>query len=112
MLSWSGSEQGVEVDLSNVQASTGGVAVPFARELLDFATAATELDETVLVEKRNALLKVAGVAATIDAAAVVANFEMMTRLADSTGARMPTEVVAERLGVATAMGVDQAVSRR
>jgi hypothetical protein len=64
------------------------------------------------VEKRNALLKVAGVAATIDAAAVVANFEMMTRLADSTGARMPTEVVAARLGVATAMGVDQAVSRR
>ena len=112
MLSWSGSEQGVEVDLSSVQASTGGVAVPFARELLDFATAATELDETVLVKKRNALLKVAGVAATIDAAAVVANFEMMTRLADSTGARMPTEVVAERLGVATAMGVDQAVSRR
>jgi hypothetical protein len=112
MLSWSGSEQGVEVDLSSVQASTGGVAVPFARELLDFATAAAELDETVLVEKRNALLKVAGVAATIDAAAVVANFEMMTRLADSTGARMPTEVVAERLGVATAMGVDQAVSRR
>lgn len=112
MLSWSGSKQGVEVDLSGVQASTGGVAVPFARELLDFVTAATELDETVLVEKRNALLKVAGVAATIDAAAVVANFEMMTRLADSTGARMPTEVVAERLGVATAMGVDQVVSRR
>jgi len=25
---------------------------------------------------------------------------------------MPTEVVAERLGVATAMGVDQAISRR
>lgn len=112
MLSWSGSKQGVEVDLSGVQASTGGVDVPFARELLDFATAATELDETVLVEKRDALLKVAGVAATIDAAAVVANFEMMTRLADSTGARIPTEVVAERLGVATAMGVDQVVSRR
>ena len=47
MLSWSGFEQGVEVDLSSVQASTGGVAVPFARELLDFATAATELDETL-----------------------------------------------------------------
>lgn len=52
MLSWSGSKQGVEVDLSGVQSSTGGVDVPFARELLDFATAATELDETVLVEKK------------------------------------------------------------
>jgi hypothetical protein len=49
---------------------------------------------------------------TIDAAAVIANFEMMTRLADSSGARMPEEVVAQRLGAATAMGVDQSVSRR
>jgi len=52
------------------------------------------------------------VATTIDTAAVIANFEMMTRLADSTGARMQTEVVADRLVVAQAMGVDKVVSRR
>ena len=112
MLSWSGNEQGIDIELTSVREATGGANVKFARELLDFATAATELDDAALVSAREALIKTAGVAVTIDAAAVIANFEMMTRLADSTGARMPEEIVAQRLGVATAMGVDQAASRR
>ena len=112
MLSWSGNEQGIEIELSSVRNASGGANVKFTRELLDFATAATELDDTALDSAREALIKTAGVALTIDAAAVIANFEMMTRLADSTGARMPEEVVAQRLDAATAMGVDQAISRR
>lgn len=112
MLSWSGTEQGVEIDLAGVQSASGGVDVRFAKELIDFTTAATQLDDAALTSKRNDLIQKAGVAFTIDAAAVIANFEMMTRLADSTGARMPEEVVTQRLGVATAMGVDQVVSRR
>ena len=67
---------------------------------------------SALTKTRNDLINVAGLAVAIDAAAVIANFEMMTRLADSTGARMQTEVVANRLAVATAMGVDKVVSRR
>ena len=111
MLSWSGNEQSIEIELTSVRDATGGANVKFARELLDFATAATELDDAALVSAREALIKTAGVAVTIDAAAVIANFEMMTRLADSTGARMPEEVVAQRLSAATAMGVDQVISR-
>ena len=112
MLSWSGNEQGIEIDLLSVQAATGGVAVDFAHELVEFATAATGFDQTPMAKSRDALIACAGLAVTIDAAAVIANFEMMTRLADSTGARMQTEVVADRLAIATAMGVDQVVSRR
>jgi hypothetical protein len=112
MLSWSGNEQGIEIELASVREATGGANVKFARELLNFATAATELDDSALVSARESLIKNAGVAVTIDAAAVIANFEMMTRLADSTGARMPEEVVVQRLSAATAMGVDQVVSRR
>lgn len=112
MLSWSGTEQGLEVDLKNVQNASGGVEVSFARELVDFATAATEFDAAALTTARNKLINVAGLAVTVDAAAVISNFEMMTRLADSTGSRMQTEVVADRLAVATAMGVDDVVSRR
>ena len=97
---------------ATVREATGGANVKFARELLDFATAATELDSDALVKARNALIASACVAITIDTAAVIANFEMMTRLADSTGARMPEEVVANRLSIATTMGVDQVVSRR
>ena len=112
MLSWSGNEQGIEIDLLSVQAATGGVAVDFAHELVEFATAATRFDQSAMAKSRDALIACAGLAVTIDAAAVIANFEMMTRLADSTGARMQTEVVADRLAIATAMGVDQVVSRR
>ena len=116
MLSWSGSEHGIEVDLVSVQSAMGGVAVNFAAELVSFATAATNYDssddDAALATSREALICNAGLAATIDAAAVVANFEMMTRLADSTGARMPTEVIANRSAVAMAMGVNKIVSRR
>ena len=112
MLSWSGNEHGVEIDLTKIRDAHADTAMPFARELFDFATAATELDDAAINIARDALAKRAGVAVTIDAAAVIANFEMMTRLADSTGARMPEETVAQRLGAATALGVDQVVSRR
>ena len=112
MLSWSGTEQGLSVDLENVQSASGGVEVSFARELIDFAMAATEFDASALTKTRNDLINVAGLAVAIDAAAVIANFEMMTRLADSTGARMQTEVVQDRLAIAKAMGVDKVVSRR
>jgi len=88
------------------------VDVSFARELVDFATAATEFDVAALTMARDNLINLAGLAVAIDAAAVIANFEMMTRLADSTGARMQTEVVQDRLAVAIAMGVDKVVSRR
>ena len=116
MLSWSGTEHGMEVDLVSVQAATGGVAVNFASELVSFATAATNYDtgydNSALATSREALISTLGLAATIDAAAVIANFEMMTRLADSTGARMTTDTVSDRAGIAAAMGVDKVVSRR
>jgi len=112
MLSWSGAEQGVEVNLDVMRDANTGVDVQFANELLEFATAATELDEKLLGQKREELIRVAGIAFTVDTAAVVANFEMMTRLADSSGASMPDELVAQRLSAAKAMGVDQVVSRR
>ena len=116
MLSWSGTEQGMEVDLVSVQATTGGVAVNFASELVSFATAATNYDanddDSALATSREALISTLGLAATIDAAAVIANFEMMTRLADSTGARMTTDTIANRVDISAAMGVDKVVSRR
>ncbi|MEY4366562.1 MAG: hypothetical protein RLZZ305_1906 [Actinomycetota bacterium] len=83
MLSWSGHEQDVEVDLASME-----VGLPHAEQLRAFATAATSpaLDADELATTRAALLAAVGEAATVDAAAVVANFEMMTRLADCTGA--------------------------
>ncbi len=83
MLSWSGKEQGIEVDLPTLT-----VGVPHARELLEFAQAAASpaADRDAVTRAREQLAAAMGEAAMVDAAAVVANFEMMTRLAECTGA--------------------------
>mgnify|MGYP006270569859 FL=1 len=83
MLSWSGQEYGVAVELATLS-----VGVATADALVAFARAATSpaADADVLSSTRDRLVEVMGVDAMVDAAAVVANFEMMTRLADSTGA--------------------------
>jgi len=83
MLSWSGKAQGVAVDLRSMRVDIANSDV-----LLDFALAATSPagDENALNRSRSRLVEAMGEAAMIDAAAVVANFEMMTRLAEGTGA--------------------------
>jgi hypothetical protein len=48
----------------------------------------------------------------VDAAAVAANFEMMTRLADGTGAAMPAERLARSAQAIEVMGIADLTSRR
>lgn len=48
----------------------------------------------------------------VDAAAVAANFEMMTRLADGTGAAMPPERLARSADAIETMHIGNLVSRR
>ena len=48
----------------------------------------------------------------VDAAAVAANFEMMTRLADGTGATMPSERLERSAAAIETMGIAHLVSRR
>lgn len=48
----------------------------------------------------------------IDASAVVANFEMMTRLADATGARLPPEQIDAAAQLRAEMGLDAFPSAR
>ena len=100
MLSWSGKAHGIAVDLASMK-----VDVDHADALLAFALAATspasELDS--LVVRRQHLVDLLGVDAMVDAAAIVANFEMMTRLAEGTGAVLHN-MASVRAG--TAVGAD------
>ena len=48
----------------------------------------------------------------VDAAAVAANFEMMTRLADGTGAAMPEERLVRSAQAIDVMGIAELTSRR
>lgn len=111
MLSWSSDHEGDTVDLTSI-ASGDGLVGERAEVLWRFASACGERDDAELGAARQALVDASDEAFMVDAAAVAANFEMMTRLADSTGARIVPERT-ESLGATVgALGVADAVSRR
>ncbi|MFM8312033.1 MAG: hypothetical protein ACKOAZ_09050 [Ilumatobacteraceae bacterium] len=76
MLSWSSAAEGYRE----------GTGPEYEAELLAFTDAIAGFDDSALAAARSALELAAGSEFMIDAAAVAANFEMMTRVADGTGA--------------------------
>lgn len=59
--------------------------IPHATQLLAFAEAAVSGSEAQLAQARQGLLDTVGPEGLVDAAAVVGNFQRMTRIADATG---------------------------
>ena len=114
MLSWSSQQSETEIDLAALARGSGDVGLPYAEELLQFATAAAKLDDdlTQMNDARRALLAVAGEPMMIDAAAVAANFHMMTRLADGTGARFTPARLEASASTIAIMGTAAMVSKR
>jgi hypothetical protein len=114
MLSWSSQQSKTEIDLGAVARGRGDVGVLYSDELLQFATAAARLDEDVadIDEARRVLVSVGGQELMIDAAAVAANFHMMTRLADGTGARLSEVRLDAAASAIEVMGIAEMVSRR
>ena len=112
MLSWSSAKTGETVDLMAVAAGEGETHIEHGDALLQFATACAERDDDALAAARTALVDETDEAFMVDAAAVAGNFEMMTRLADSTGARMPASVLEDRAQAIGVMGVGALTSKR
>ncbi len=84
-----------EVDLRAITEGAPGIGseVAHAAALSAFAEAAVRGDASALASARAALRSEAGSAALVDAAAVIGNFERMTRIADATG--IPLDVAAQ-----------------
>ena len=112
MLSWSSLETGQDLDLVAVAESRPGVGLEHGDALVRFANACGERDDTELSEARSALVAETDEAFMVDAAAVAANFEMMTRLADGTGAAMPEERLERSARAIEVMGIQDLTSRR
>src|SRR6187399_629934 len=104
MLSWSSNETGQQVDLTTVAEGEGEVGLVHGRALLRFASACGGTDDVELAAARAALVAETDVAFMVDAAAVAANFEMMTRLADGTGARLTDARLASAADLIETMG--------
>ena len=112
MLSWSSTETGQQVDITAIADGVGEVGLPHGRALLRFASACGGFDDGELGAARSALVEETDVAFMVDAAAVAANFEMMTRLADGTGARLTEQRLEQAATQIDVMGTADLASRR
>ena len=112
MLSWSSNETGQQVDLTAIIHGVGDVVLEHGRALLRFASACCGVDDGELAAARAALVAETDEAFMVDAAAVAANFEMMTRLADGTGARLPEQRLEQAAAQIDLMGTGHLTSRR
>jgi hypothetical protein len=75
-------------------AAAAASGVDHAEALLAFADAAVSGEADALSDARERLLEAVGAEGLVDAAAVVANFERMVRIADSTGIPLDAPVAA------------------
>jgi hypothetical protein len=112
MLSWSSTATGQHVDLAAVADGRPGVGLDRGDALVRFAGACGGTDDVELADARAALVAASDDAFMVDAAAVAANFEMMTRLADGTGAAMPEERLHRSAEAIEAMRIGNLTSRR
>lgn len=85
MLSWSGIENGTPVDMGGLGEGRAPDH-PWSAELHAFASAAVALDDDLLTRTRDSLVTVADVAGRDRRSGGGHELEMMTQLADGTGA--------------------------
>ncbi len=94
MLRASATATGTNIDLNAItdnDAGDGGV--PHGSLLTDFAEAVLDDDEARLTDTRRRVRETLGDAAFVDAAAVIANYSALDRVADATG--IPLEAAKE-----------------
>jgi hypothetical protein len=85
---------------------SGPAGVPHARLLLRFADAALSFDAKRIAPLRDAVRAALGEAAMLDAAAVIAGFNGITRLADATGIPMEEQKAADTADWRGRLGID------
>ena len=88
-----------------------GAGVPHGALLVEFVNA-TRADADTLAAARDRVAEQMGDESLVDAAAVIANFTMMTRIADGTGTPLDVGTVDMSTELRAAIGVDDFVSKR
>jgi hypothetical protein len=105
MLRASGRHYGTDFGLDGIVDGDGGSGVGHEAALLAFADAAIS-GATNLDEARADLVRVAGAEAMVDAAAVIAGFDAITRVADGTGIPLEQPKAEATAAWRTALGID------
>lgn len=88
-----------------------GAGVPHGELLVEFVEASFESDDA-LAAARDVCVATLGMEMTVDAAAVISNFHMMTRISDSTGT--PLDAMTEQMSgdVRDALGLNDLGTKR
>ena len=107
MLRASAEAGGTDVDLRAVTSDRArDCGVEQGRLLTGFAAAVLGGDETELAAARHRLRGVLGDAALVDAAAVIANYSALDRVADATGIPLEAAKEAATVGLRAELGID------
>jgi hypothetical protein len=108
LLSVSGEKAGLVVDLevATDAAKTGDAGVPHGAELLAFATAANRRSDD-LAQARATLEAVVGSEGLLEAAATVAIFNGLVRVADGTGIQLDPSMLTSTVATRAALGIDR-----
>lgn len=107
LLSVSGQKAGLDVDLDVAvdPSASGDAGVPDGAEILAFASAANRRADT-LESARQALLRAVGADGLLEAAATVAIFNGLVRVADGTGIQLDPSMMTSTAETREALGID------
>jgi len=81
--------------------------VPQGRLLVSFAEAVLGEEDAALARTRRVLLELLGPEAFVDAAAVIAGFNAVDRIADATGIPLDADLEMMSAGVRAELGIDR-----
>jgi len=114
LLRASGEAEGRALDLRAITdaAAADGSGIAHAAELLRFTDAAVRGPPIERAAARDALLLALGREAVVDTAAVIGNFERMTRVADATGTPLDAPVEMVSGDFRAALGLDAFATAR
>ncbi len=91
---------------------TTSTGVPHAEKLIAFADAAIGMEEKPLILARTVLVREMGPEAMIDAAAVVAGFDGITRIADATGIPLEASKAEQTADLRAALRIDELMAAK
>ena len=112
MLRESSKAKGENYDLELLTGAAGDGNIPHGALLVSFAEAVLGRDEARLSAVRSGIRDRMGVAALVDAAAIVATFNAIDRVADSTGIPIEDGKAAATADVRAALGIDAFAENR
>jgi hypothetical protein len=107
LLRASGEFTNTPYELGAVMQGDGFVGVAAGDDLIAFAGAAVQRDDGAILRNRKSIIHALGMAAMLDAAAVIGGFDGITRIADATGIPLEPKKANETADFRARLAIDR-----